>query len=325
MYSLEPTKPGLWRSRLVAHGEYRLCLNYSGHNVCNWAVPAHEAEAFCISCRLTTVLPDITWPDQRVNWYKLETAKRRLIHSLLSLALPVTPKSMDPKRGLAFEFKARGMHPYDEPVITGHVNGTITINADEADDAERERRRRQLHEPYRTVLGHMRHEVGHYYWDRLIAGTARLGEFRYLFGDERQDYEAALSRHYEQGAQPVWSSYYVSSYCSAHPWEDWAETWAHYLHMVDTLDTASACGVMLKPKRPDEPSITTPPQADSNFDQMIQDWLSLTYVLNNLNRGLGLADPYPFVLSGPAIGKLRFVHNTIQAHAAESRTGGPAH
>ena len=234
-----------------------------------------------------------------------------MIHSLVGLKLPVTPKSEDAEHGLTFEFKTQGNDPDSEPVLTGHANGVITINADEADDPERERRRQQLHEPYRTVLGHFRHEIGHYYWDRLIADSDRLDAFRELFGDERQDYAESLKRHYEQGPPADWMQRFVSAYCSAHPWEDWAETWAHYLHMSDTLDTAAACGVMLKPKRADEPSIQSRPKVSGDFDRMIQDWFPLTYMLNNLNRGLGLADAYPFVLSSSAIEKLRFVHDTV--------------
>ena len=313
--SLEPTESGLWRSPLQPDVEYRLCANYTEHNVCNWALPADSEETLCASCRLTSVIPDISDLAQKTNWYKLETAKRRLIHTLMALSLPIFSKSDDAEQGLTFEFKTPGKGPDAEPVLTGHANGVITINADEADDAERERRRLQLHEPYRTVLGHFRHEIGHYYWDRLIAQSDRLQGFRELFGDEQQDYSEALKRHYDNGPPADWTERFVSAYSSSHPWEDWAETWAHYLHMTDTLDTAAACGVMLKPRREDEPSIQSRAKAGGDFDRMIQDWFALTYVLNNLNRGLGLADAYPFVLSTPAIEKLLFVHETIQAQA----------
>ena len=145
-------------------------------------------------------------------------------------------------------------------MLTGHADGVITVNIAEADDAERERRRTAMHEPYRTLLGHMRHESGHYYWDRLIAGTPELDEFRSLFGDERADYAASLSTYYERGAPADWQERFVSAYASAHPWEDWAETWAHYLHMVDTLETAAACGLSLTPRRRDEPALPKMPE-----------------------------------------------------------------
>jgi len=66
------------------------------------------------------------------------------------------------------------------PVLTSHCNGLITLNIAEADDAERERRRVKFHEPYRTLLGHLRHEVAHYYWDRLIANSKWLSGFSRL-------------------------------------------------------------------------------------------------------------------------------------------------
>jgi hypothetical protein len=311
MASLEQTDQDLWRSPWQPHRQYRLCPNYVERDVCNWAIAADDPHGLCISCRLTTVIPDVGEPQQRLNWYKLETAKRRLIRNLMVLRLPLAPKSEDPERGLAFEFRSQNAAPDGQRVLTGHVNGVITINADEADDAEREKHRRELHEPYRTVLGHLRHEIGHHYWDRLIADTDRLAAFRDRFGDERLDYDQALRRHYDAGPLPDWQSYYVSAYCSAHPWEDWAETWAHYLHMVDTLETAAACGVALKPARRDEPALAMPPAPTNDFERMLNDWFPVTYMLNNLNRGLGVADAYPFVLSPPAIEKLRFVHETI--------------
>jgi len=271
---------------------------------------------YCQSCRLTHVIPNLTRSGNKQTWARMEMAKRRLIYSLLELHLPVLSKADDAVRGLAFEFLADPEIPTPEPILTGHSDGLITINLAEADDAERERRRQSLGEPYRTLLGHFRHEVGHYYWDRLIDGTPRLEPFREVFGDERADYEEALKRHYKNGARPDWQTQFISSYASAHPWEDWAETWAHYLHMADTLETAAACGLALQPRRADEPLLANSADIfrnkDASFDKMIAAWFPLTHVLNNLNRGLGLSDGYPFVVSAPTIEKLRFIHETIQ-------------
>jgi len=216
---------------------------------------------------------------------------------------------------LAYEFLADSGVPGATPVLTGHHNGVITINVAEADDVEREQRRHQLHEPYRTLLGHFRHESGHYYWDRLLQHSPRLAAFRLVFGDERADYSAALTWHYQRGAPTDWPQRFISAYASAHPWEDWAETWAHYLHMTDALETAVACGLSLQPLRPDEPSLQPTARGDrlGAFDHMLTAWFSLTYVLNNLNRSLGWPDSYPFILSTPAIDKLRFIHETIAA------------
>jgi hypothetical protein len=321
--SLDPAPDGpdgstgssaVWRSPLAAaRPGYRLCANYQQAQVCNWAIDAADAHALCPSCQLTRIIPDLDVAGHREAWYRLEAAKRRLVYTLMNLRLPIAPRHGD-DNGLAFEFLADAADG-TPPVMTGHEGGIITISLAEADDAERERRRCALGEPYRTLLGHVRHEVGHYYWNRLIEGTDRLERFRALFGDERDDYGGALQRHYTSGPAPDWASHFVSAYASAHPWEDWAETWAHYLHITDTLETAAACGVSVRPKRRDEPSLPRVPEAAgtaaSAFDHLIASWYPLTYVLNNLNRGLGVPDAYPFVLSPPAVEKLRFVHETV--------------
>ena len=316
--ALEPDGEDGWRPPETGWSgrPYRLCRNYTQEAACNWAVPADDPGEYCRSCRLSRRIPDLGRPEHRAAWKLMEAAKRRLIYSLIALGLPVATKAEDPVGGLAFEFLADpdpGM-PGD-PVLTGHDEGVIVINIAEADHAERERRRLKMHEPYRTILGHFRHEIGHYYWDRLILGSARLGDCRRLFGDERLDYGEALQRHYKEGAPADWAESFISAYATMHPWEDWAETWAHYLHMTDTLETAVACGLSLQPKRPDEPAmdpeIEVIGQRPKSFDQLIARWFPLTYVLNNLNRGMGLQDAYPFVLSTPAIEKLRFVHEVI--------------
>ena len=298
-----------------AEKKYRPCANYEQHDVCNWAVPAEEPNPLCRSCRLTRVIPDLGSAANKAAWFRLEAAKRRLVYSLLHLGCPLESRADQPQRGLAFEFLAD--LPGAPKIATGHANGVITINVAEADDAEREKRRVQLHEPYRTLLGHVRHEVGHYYWDRLVRDTPRLERFRELFGDERKDYAQALKEHYKNGPPTDWQERFVSAYAASHPWEDWAETWAHYLHMTDTLEIAAACGLALRPRHPDEPSLKkiTVPEGEGKepFDQIAADWHALAYVLNNLSRSLGQTDAYPFVLSAPALEKLRFVHRTIAA------------
>jgi hypothetical protein len=319
--TLEPDGEDRWQalSPGTQGRAYRLCQNYSKENVCNWAVPDDDPNPFCLACRLTRVIPDLSRPGVRERWAKLEAAKRRLIFNLLSLHLPLLTKTEDPEGGLAFEFLAdpEPGTPDAKPVLTGHDNGLITINVAEADDVEREKRRNLLHEPYRTLLGHFRHEVGHYYWDRLIRDTDWIEPFRKLFGDDREDYGEALQRHYKQGAPADWSTSFISSYASSHPWEDWAETWAHYLHMYDTLDTAVVSGLSLRPKRKDEPALTPDIEVSGKrpaaFDLMVERWFTLTFVLNNLNRGMGLPDAYPFVLSTPVVEKLRFIHEVIAA------------
>jgi hypothetical protein len=322
MGSLEAADNGLWQSSGEGStaASYRLCSNYAEHNVCNWAVPVADSNPLCLSCRLTRRIPDLGVPGHKEAWCRLEVAKRRLLYTLRQLQLPVTTRAEDPSGGLAFEFLADMTAPQPEPALTGHKDGVITVNVAEADDVERERRRLTLHEPYRTLLGHFRHEIGHYYWDRLIRDTDRLDAFRQRFGDERLDYAQALRDYYDRGAPPGWQERFISAYSVAHPWEDWAETWAHYLHVCDAVETAAACGISIRPNRSDEPALTRisrgPGSSRPSFDQLMESWSPLTYVLNNLNRGLGLPDGYPFVLSTPAVEKMRFVHDTISAAAA---------
>jgi hypothetical protein len=319
MAALEKDGNGLWHA-IGGSGKqpsYRLCANYVEHNICNWAVAADEEGQLCASCQLTKIIPDMSVAANKAAWYRLEVAKRRMIYTLLKLQLPVEARRADGTGGLAFEFLADQTTPNGDKnrVLTGHDNGVITINIAEADDVLRETQRLEQNEPYRTLLGHCRHEIGHYYWDVLIQGSARLDAFRAMFGDERADYGAALKEHYEHGPPAQWEEKYVSAYASTHPWEDWAESWAHYLHMTDALETAHSTGLSLRPPRRDEPFMSTPPHplrpGGGSFEQMMAAWLPLTYALNNLNRGLGRADSYPFVLSPTVIDKLRFVHKTV--------------
>ena len=138
------------------------------------------------------MIPDLSLPENLSRWRALEAAKHRLFYTLFQLRLPVETQAESPA-GLAFQFLA-DVGPGAPSVMTGHADGVITINLAEADDAERERRRQQMGELYRTLLGHFRHEIGHYYWDRLIANTPHLEEFRRIFGDERQDYDPPRCR-----------------------------------------------------------------------------------------------------------------------------------
>ena len=247
-------------------------------------------------------------------WQRLEGAKHRMVYGLLRLGLPLISKADDPS-GLAFDFLADPASAWqDSPqIMTGHAEGLITINIAEADDAERERRRQDMAEPYRTLLGHFRHEVGHYYWERLVRGGPWHEPFRELFGDESVDYGARLEAHHAGGPPADWQDRFVSAYASAHPWEDWAETWAHYLHVVDTLETAHAFNLRLRPRAGADPALAMAanfdPYGHADFDALIETWLPLTYAVNSLNRSMGQPDLYPFALAPPVVAKLRFVHD----------------
>ena len=324
MHAFEEAGEGRWR---IVHGPeqgegtlFRQCHNYAIENVCNGMIPADCTDTLCRACQFTRTIPNLTRPENRLYWYRLETAKRRVLYTLDALGLPLVTRAEDPEHGLQFEFLEETGD--GRPIMTGHDHGIVTMNIAEADDAHRERTRVSLHEPYRTLLGHFRHEVGHYYFDRLIAQepTRRwLEPFRLRFGDERTDYAAALAAHYAEGPAPDWAERHVSAYASVHPWEDWAETWAHYLHIVDTLDTATACGLALLPESPDEPMLVDQtPVDEASFESLMERWFPLTYVLNSLNRSLGMPDGYPFALATPVIDKLRFVHRVISASSVRS-------
>jgi len=248
-------------------------------------------------------------------------AKHRLFYTLLKLRLPLSTKSEDPEGGLAFDFLAK-VEP-DATILTGHASGLITISLAEANDSERERQREQMEEPYRTLLGHFRHEIAHYYWDQLVRDQPILSEFRDLFGDERQNYAAALQKHYAEGPPANWSEHFVTAYASVHPWEDFAESWAHYFHMIDTLETANAFGLRVRPKLGGA-DLATAVNFDphvATMDRIIDSWLPLTFAVNSINRSMGIPDLYPFVLSPSVIVKLAFVHDCIHANKGQASVG----
>jgi hypothetical protein len=292
---------------------YKFCAN-AAHDVCNWLIPAKEPDQFCVACRHNRTIPNLSDPENLRRWRLIEIAKHRLFYTLLKLRLPLDAKDKDTSP-LTFDFLDPGTAA-GPPVMTGHADGVITINLAEADDAERERRRGKLGELYRTLLGHFRHEIAHYYWDRLIANSPSLERFRQIFGDERRDYAQTLQTYYANGASADWPEHFISAYASSHPWEDFAETWAHYFHMIDTLETASAFGLVVKPKLSKGMAARIdfdPLQAE--LERIIEAWLPLTFAVNSINRSMGVPDLYPFVLSPPVIGKLSFLHDCIRTQA----------
>lgn len=321
MTALEPSGD-LWASAGVGH-DFALCAN-AASGACNWLLPAEEAGGLCLACRHNRVIPDLSSEAARAAFRLLLTAERHLFYSLGEWRLPAPTKSEDAIGGLAFDFLADEPGPGGQtcPVMTGHADGVITLAVGEADDAERERRRTELGEPFRTLLGHFRHEAGHYYWDRLVRDGSRLDDFRGLFGDERDDYAAALDRNYRDGPPADWQDRHVSAYAACHPWEDFAETFAHYLHMVDALETAFALGLRLEP----QPTASAgsldladglSPYHQPDFGVLAASWPPLTVAVNELNRSFGQRDVYPFVLNGTVFAKLAFVHDLIAAVRTE--------
>ena len=317
--ALEPEGEA-WQAWGGSGGVYRFCEN-SKRGVCNWVIPNRSHETFCLACRHNRTIPDLTAEENFARWRRLEAAKHRLFYTILRLKLPLSNRVDDPDRGLAFDFIDSGPAPTAGSVVTGHSNGVITVALKEADDVERERERRELGETYRTELGHLRHEIGHYYWDRLVKDQV-LESFRARFGDERVDYAAALERHYSAGPPPDWREAFVSAYASAHPWEDFAETWAHYLHIVDGLETASSFGLRVQPGIDDagvlHAQVDFDPHRATSIAQLIDAWLPVTFAVNSLNRSMGQRDLYPFFLSPPVVEKLGMIHELMRA-AREDR------
>jgi hypothetical protein len=316
----------VWHALADPHTDYRFCTN-AEHGVCNWLLRDDQPSPYCAACRHNRTIPDLSVPENLARWRKIELAKHRLFYTLLKLHLPLATRAENPN-GLAFDFLASDERaPQDAtPVTTGHDNGLITINLAEAEDAERERARSAMGEPYRTLLGHFRHEIAHYYWDRLIAGSRFQDDFRRVFGDERQDYGVALERHYANGPPPDWSQNFVSAYAAAHPWEDFAETWAHYFHMVDTLETAHAFGLRVHPKVSRGEELATAIDFDpynASMERILAAWMPLTVAINSINRSMGQPDLYPFVLSPAVVIKLAFIHDRIHTRDWEEHPTAP--
>jgi hypothetical protein len=301
MVTLADWGGGVYRDLLG--NQFRYCQNAVDYAVCNWLRPANSEHSLCEACRFNRTVPNQSAPENQQRWLILERAKKRLFYTLAQLNLPLINGWDDPQRGLLMDFveDARTSNVFPETfVTTGYLGGVITINALEADDVARAAVAEEMKESYRTVLGHMRHESGHYYWSLLNPGTELLEDFRDLFGDEQADYGEALERHYQQGPPPDWSNSYISIYASSHPNEDWAECWGHYLHIYDALETAYA--YQLLGSQP----------AHMSMAERLRAWSRISLMLNELNRSVGRGDAYPFVINEFVAEKLDFIELAIQ-------------
>lgn len=309
-------------------GDWVLCRNGLDHGVCNWVVPASKAGFRCRSCQFTRIVADLTVAENLQAWHKIEMAKRRVFQTLTRLGLHPSTKAESPD-GLAFDFLASTP---EMPVLTGHAGGVITLNIHEADDAYRENERKHLGEPYRTLIGHFRHETGHYYWDQFFKGKPdndpALQQFRELFGDEREDYAASLARHYER-ASTTNPAEHITNYAGVHPWEDWAETWAQYLHFTDGIETARSYGwqssAVLLPFTPLKPEVVfgEAGASDRAFLDEVNEWAKFTPALNEIAASLGQPNLYPFVFAPVTVRKMAFVHAMARKHS-ESRAARAA-
>ena len=329
--SLSAVKPdgATWVALTDAGGRhqsqrYRFCANWE-QRACNWLVDASEDESYCVACQHNRTIPDVSSPARHALWTKMETAKRRLFYALIKLGLPLPKQGGADAEPLVFEFLD------DRPgkkVMTGHDNGVITISLAEANDADREKLRTGMNEPYRTLLGHFRHEVGHFYWDRLVRDDAvQLASCRNLFGDERVSYEDSLQRYYASGPPETWQETHVSAYATMHPWEDFAETWAHYLHIVDTLEMAYAFGMTVRPRVESSSGVDAViqrnPYRATSIEELMDNWLPITFAVNSLNRTMGQPDLYPFVVSRPVARKLNYIRQLVCAAPETGRLVQP--
>lgn len=313
MISLHSSKD-VWKPDDKGSHRYGYCKNHD-YGVCNWLTKSESG--YCAACSLNRTIPNLDDAGNFEKWRRLEIAKHRLVYQLQRLGLPVESKMKNGASGLCFDFLSNKDN--DDPVMTGHANGVITILLAEADSVHREQMRKHLSESYRTLIGHFRHEVGHYYWDRLIKSDGNtLENFRNIFGDERQDYGDALKKYYANGAPDSWQNDHISKYATSHPWEDWAETWAHYLHIMDTLETAFFFGISTEPKSKSDEAIRTSklfdPYEERDFQKIVDSCISIFFAINSINRAMGIPDIYPFVTNEPVIEKMKFIHAILMRH-----------
>jgi hypothetical protein len=287
------------------------------HWRCNWLVATDAGSARCSSCRLIRQRPEVSDTIALEKLADASVVMRRLLVQLAHLGLPIDP-FYEREGGLAFDLLST--YSGQGRVTIGHANGVITIDLVETLDDYREALRIRLGEPYRTMLGHFRHEVGHYYQWILVEQTDRIDECRELFGDERASYSDALDRHYRHGAPEGWEASYVSEYATMHPWEDFAESFAHYLHISDTLGTAAAGGLVLQAERVDgaltDDVVPRSSYRDVEMNVMLADWRWLSLLFNRVNHSMGRGDLYPFTLTEPVKRKLDFVHRVVQETSA---------
>ncbi len=331
--ALRPAKrTGFWRlardPRRPAR-EFRFCATREQAVRCNWLVPAEDGEELCLSCRLTRTIPILDRPKNASRLRDIESGKRRVLFALQNLGLPVAAQSEANPKGLLFDLLES--LPGGPAVLTGHADGVITLNVAEADDDYREKFRENLGEPYRTVIGHLRHELAHYYWDVLVRDTDWLPRFREVFGSEETDYGAALRHHYAAGPPEDWRTRFISAYAASHPWEDWAESFAHYLHLRATLETVTSyrlntarVPLHIDAFTSDALYLQEPKEAGEAFLGWVNAWVLLTAVLNEVARSMGQPDIYPFVMNGPVVTKLHFVHCLIQDHRPGKAEAPPA-
>lgn len=268
---------------------------------CNWIADGGQ---YCRSCAMSYVVPDLNVGDNLLMLARAESAKRWV---LANLSCWQWFTNADVGRRPRFLMLSEYTSGRSEQIMMGHAAGEITINVTEADELIRLQRQRELGEQYRSMVGHFRHELAHFCFDRLSLSPEFLSEFRELFGDERQDYGTALLRHYEAPLAP--GEDYITPYSTAHPHEDWAETVAHLLHLVDFSDSFVSAGLAMR----GVPEGFTP-YSEPDTNRLINVATEIAIAINDINRALDNSDLYPFVLTGPVRQKLSFAHRWMRGH-----------
>lgn len=290
--------------------EYKYCKNKE-HDVCNWVLEKDDRNDYCRACQLNRTIPDLSDGDNFYKWQHLEVAKHRLIYQLQKIGLDL-PSKMSTADGLCFDFISKSNNP---KIMTGHSDGVVTILLREADSVIREQTRKDMKELYRTLIGHLRHEVGHYFWDRLVSSNKDvLAGFREIYGNEEVNYNNAMQTYYKNGAPENWQDSYITKYATAHPWEDWAETWAHYLHIMDMVETAHFFRLKVNPIAISENmtiNATFDPYAIHEFETIVRTCVPLSFAVNSINRAMGIPDVYPFVITPIVVKKMSFIHQLL--------------
>ena len=308
MLTFDPGRPSLISDR--ENMEYKYCKN-NGHHVCNWILEKDDPVDYCRACQLNRTIPNLSDGTNFLKWKNLERAKHRLIYQLQKIGLHLVSKMNDDK-GLCFDFIAKRQNPN---IMTGHANGVITILLREADSVFREQIRTQLQEPYRTLIGHLRHEVGHYFWQQLVFPNKNiLKNCRAIFGNDEMNYGDSLQHYYKHGAPEDWQVSFISKYATSHPWEDFAETWAHYLHIMDLAETAHFFGLRVNPPEMSDEmktEVTIDPYSVEEFRTVVATCVPLSFAVNSMNRSMGIPDVYPFVITPVVIEKMSFIHELL--------------
>jgi hypothetical protein len=326
LHTLRDAGGGLYSIASRPNELFRFCAN-APKDGSNWLISADDPNPLALPARYNRAIPKTDSSEGLERFRKIGAAQRHLFYSILRFGLPCPSRAEDPEHGLLFDFleDTKGEDGQPVPALTGHEDGLISLRAAEADDVVRESVRVSMGEPYRSLLGHFRHEIGHFFFQQLVDGSSMIDEARQLFGDERADYKTALEKNYRDGPPSDWQMHFISTYASCHPSEDFAECWAHFFHVVDTLETARAFRLSVTPPHHDDldADVDFDPYRAESAHQLVNAWVPISLALNTLQRSMGSRDIYPFVLPWPVVEKLDFINRLITSARASTTVQKP--